>query len=387
LEVEVDWPVGARRTARRVRSVGWRGWLRLERDVMLQIARTSLAAAVSWALASALLDSRLPALASLAAIIISQVTLYQTIARAVQYVIAVVLGVFAALLVAQQIGVDAWTIGAVIFVSLIVGRLLRLGQQANQVAISALLVLSLGTSSGAERAHDALLGAVVGVIVNFALPPSTYVDAAGRSLHGIAEDIGELCEDVADRLRGQWQLDDARDWLERARRIDDDVRRAGDAVGRGAEGVRYNPRAIREAEPLARYDEALRALDHVSTQVRGIVRTLVELADDDDAPAGAASVLGPLADVLSEGGQAARLFGQLQEHGPDVWGEKLTALRSTLTRAEEARIRTAKALHAVWFAEGPGSRKLGSLLVDAERLLNELNPDSGPHTGAVPHHP
>lgn len=383
----MNWPVAVRRMARRVRSVGWRGWLHLERDVVLQIARTSLAATVSWALASSLLDSQIPAIAALAAIIISQITVYRTIAAALQHVVAVVLGVLAALFVAAQLGLHAWSVGAVIFASLVVGRIARLGRQANQVAISALLVLSLGTSLGAERVYDALLGAAVGVVVNLVLPPPTYVDAAGRSLHGIAEDLGELFEDVADRLRSGWRREDALDWLARARRIDDELRGAADAVGQGAEGVRYNPRALVEAEPLARYEEALRALDHVATQLRGIVRTLVELSERDEVPAEADAVLRSLADVLSAAGEAVRLFGQLQSHGPDAWAGKLAELRSVQARAEEARARTARALHAISFAEGPSSRKLGSLLVDAERLLKELDPDTGQHTGAVPHRP
>lgn len=160
---------------RRLRSLGVRKWLVLERRTLLQIAKTALAATLAWELAIRLLHSPLPALASLGAILTVQVTVKQTVAFGIQQVIGVTVGVGAAVLLVGLLGVHAWSVGLVILGALVVGNLLRLGKQVNQVAISALLVLALGTAYGGARLVDTLLGAVLGVLVNALLAPPSHV--------------------------------------------------------------------------------------------------------------------------------------------------------------------------------------------------------------------
>lgn len=97
---------------RRLRGVGLRRWVRLESDTLRQIAKTALAATVSWELAIRLLDSPLPALAALGAILTVQVTIKQTISFGVQQVVGVTVGVGAA--VVGVLGVHTWSVGLVI---------------------------------------------------------------------------------------------------------------------------------------------------------------------------------------------------------------------------------------------------------------------------------
>ena len=139
---------------RRLRGIGLRRWLTLEQDTLRQIAKTALAATLSWELAVRLLHSPLPALAALGAILTVQVTVKQTVSFGIQQVVGVTVGVGAAVLVVKALGVHAWSVGLVILGALVVGNLLRLGRQVNQVAISALLGLALGTAYGTARVVD-----------------------------------------------------------------------------------------------------------------------------------------------------------------------------------------------------------------------------------------
>ena len=387
------WRAGIERAVRRVRGAGLLGWFRLERDVIGQVARTSLSAALAWALASHVLGSQLPALASLAAIITSQVTVSQTLRRAAEYVAAVVLGVLAALALADALGAGSWSVGVMIFLALSVGRALRLGQQANQVAVSALLVLSLGVGYGAERAYDALLGAVLGVLVNLVLPPPTRVEAIGRELHRIGEDLGALCQDLADILgRGEVVVGSARSLLHRGREITDDARDAEAVVRQGQESVRYNLRGRMATDVLARHAEALDALTHAANQVRGMCRTLHDMArggrtpseDSAATPEGTTAVLTALAGVLVEAATAVRRFGQLQAVAPDGVPSRLTRLRDAVARGRLACAEAGRRLESLPATAGRVDRELGSLLVDAERVLREVDPDAGPHAGAIP---
>jgi uncharacterized membrane protein YccC len=97
--------------------------------------------------------------------------------------------------------VHLWTVALLILLALAVGNLLRLGRQVNQVAISAVLVLALGTGYGSVRIIDTLLGAVVGVLVNALLAPPTHVRSAAVEIVRVAEDLGLLLADMGNGLR------------------------------------------------------------------------------------------------------------------------------------------------------------------------------------------
>ena len=360
--------------------MGLRSWVRLESDTLRQIAKTALAATVSWELAVRVLDSPLPALAALGAILTVQVNIKQTIAFGFQQVVGVTVGVGAAIAVVGVLGVHTWSVGLVILCALVVGHVLRLGKQVNQVAISALLVLALGTGYGSVRIVDTLLGAAIGVLVNVLVVPPTHVQAAAGEVGRVAEDVGLLLADMGKGLRRGWDPDAARDWLRRARELDAARARAGEAVRKGDESLRYNPLARGEAEDVARLTEAHTALEHVATQVRGAARALADLHRSEDPDAESTrrerAVVAALADPLEQAGAAVAAFGRLQSG---------SGSRDELRRAHEAAVAglagVSAALEVLPPEEDP--RTLVSLFVDAGRLLHEIDPEAGAHTGAM----
>jgi uncharacterized membrane protein YgaE (UPF0421/DUF939 family) len=361
---------------RRLQSLGPRRWLRLERETLRQIAKTALAATVSWELADRLLGSPLPALAALGAILTVQTTVKGTVKLGIQQVVGVTVGVGAALLAVRALGVHTWSVGLVILGALAVGNLLRLGRQTNQVAISALLVLALGTGYGGVRVVDTLLGAVVGVLVNALVAPPTYVQAAAGQVARVGADIGLLLADIGSRLHGDWDRAAAQDWLHRARDLDAARQDAGEAVRRGDESLHYNPLARGEAESVARLTEAHTALEHVATQLRGIARALADLRRRDRTPAEQA-VLAGLADLLEQAGTAVAAFGRLQA---DAGGARDELARAHAA-AEAARTAASDALRLLPSDED--ARILVAVFVDAGRMLHEIDPVNGAHTGAV----
>jgi uncharacterized membrane protein YccC len=360
---------------RRLRGIGLRRFLWLERDTVRQIAKTALAATVSWELAERLLDSPIPALAALGAILTVQVNINQTVTFGVQQVIGVTVGVGAAVAAVGVLGVHTWSVGLVILCALVTGTVLRLGKQVNQVAISALLVLALGSGYGSVRIIDTLLGAFVGVLVNMLVSPPTHVRAAAAEVGRVAQDLGLLLADIGKGLRAGREPGTTTGWLHRARELDAAGSRAGEAVRNGEESLRYNMRARAEAEDLARLTEAHTAVEHVATQVRGIARALADLHDGGDEAERAAVLM--LADPLEQAGAAVAAFGRLQVGDGS---------RDELQRAHDAAVSglsaVSEALRALPGEDDP--RTLVSLFVDAGRLLDEIDPRAGSHTGAIP---
>jgi hypothetical protein len=391
------WQSTVRQEWRRFRSRGPREWLTLERNTVRQVAKTALAATIAWELARVVLGSTLPALAALGAINTVQITVRQTVARGLQQVVGVVVGVGAAIMLARFLGVHAWSVGLVILGALLLGRLLRLGPQANQIAISGLLVLSLGTGYGAARIWDTLLGAAVGVVVNMLIIPPTYVEAAAVALCGVGEDIGLLLTEIGAALcRGDWDHRTARGWLDRARALNRDQRTAVAAVEQADESVQFNPRARPVAESVARLVEASLALEHAGTETGGIARTLLELSQHEptgggDATSGASRAtatgraLNRYGDLLSVVGTAVAGFARLQcEPTREPAGPARAELIRTHAAGIAGRDLAEQALADIPATDPLASRTLAAVLVDADRLLHEIDPVHGAHTAAVP---
>src|SRR5260370_20100869 len=92
---------------------------------------------------------------------VAQVTLYQTVRSAVRRVVAVVTGVLLAVALAAWVGFTWWSLGLTIVLALAAGYALHLGDTVLEVPISAMLILSVGTTTAAAtgRIIETLVGA------------------------------------------------------------------------------------------------------------------------------------------------------------------------------------------------------------------------------------
>ncbi|HEX3488360.1 MAG TPA: aromatic acid exporter family protein, partial [Streptosporangiaceae bacterium] len=94
----------------------------------LTIARLASTAILAYLVALALPDhTPRPVLAPLTALLVAQVTLYQTLRSAVRRVAAVVTGVLVAVALSAVVGFTWWSLGITIVAGLALGYLLRLG--------------------------------------------------------------------------------------------------------------------------------------------------------------------------------------------------------------------------------------------------------------------
>jgi len=379
----------------RIRSLGVLGTLSIEREVLRRILKTTVAATLSW-LAAEAMHSPLPALAPLGAIIVLQVTVRASLTRSIQLTIAVALGLGAAITLGRLLGLHWWSIALVVLGGLIAGELFRLGTLSGQIAISAMLALSLGSGYGLTRTVDTAVGAFIALLVNALISPASYVSEAGRTLRAIGEDLGALLADMGVGLGRGAGEEQFRRWLTRARDLSAASREAISVVKQGEESLQFNPRARGDLAHLSRLTEARRALDHSITQTRGIARSLLDLPDPLDGPEFEAA-LPRLGALISEAGRAVAAFGRLQEHPDDRADRQLleelpSRLKATSADAVHAlsRLQTdpsagelATAQQTLESERAAAGRLLVSVFVDVDRLMNEVDIVSGVHRAAV----
>jgi len=372
----------------RFRSLGLAETITIEREVLLRIFKSTVAATLAW-LAAEVINSPRPALASLAAIIVLQITVRASLTRSIQLTAAVILGLGGALTLGKLLGLHWWSIALVVLVGLVAGELFRLGALSGQVAISAMLAISLGRGYGLERTIDTVLGAVIAVIVNAILAPASHVSAASRTLRALGEDLGALLSDIGrglarasdDAVPASLSPDTIRRWLIRSRDLVADSRAATATVKQSEESLQYN-RFNRSAKTdlaqLSRLTEARLAMDHCITQTIGLVRSLIDLTQpiqDRDVRIALAAI----GQILPAAGAASSAFARLQEN-PSAEKDRASLIQARVRALDQSAI-AADAVARL--APGSTERLLGSILVDIDRLLNEIDIENGVHRGAV----
>ena len=121
------------------------------RAALLWSLRITVAATASYVVALLIFPGTQPLLAPLTAMLVVQVTPVSLLASGLDRVVAVVAGVSLAVAFSVVVPLHWWSLAVLLFVSLTIGQALRLRSNLIEVAISAMLVLGVGTL-GAEDA-------------------------------------------------------------------------------------------------------------------------------------------------------------------------------------------------------------------------------------------
>jgi hypothetical protein len=351
-------------------------------------AKTTLAAVLAYLLAVALLGTEVqPLLAPLTALLVAQVTVFRTVTSGVERVGSVVAGVLVAVLLSQVVGLTWWSLGITIFVSLVIGRVLHLGDHTLEVPISAMLVLAVtgqARIAALDRVAETLVGAVTGVVVSFMLRPPVYVQPAGDAVGELAAEMSRLLASMGEELTEGWSGEQARAWEDRARELDRPLRAARIALARGEESLRLNPRQRRIREGASSLRAALAALEHAAVQLRGITLDLADLAEAVESSGQAEpELLVALGALLVELGVGVAAFGQLV--APEVAGPPREAVplhialeiaRTHRDVLAELMLVDARTDLELWHIQG-------SLLANVDRLLREIDLERGPDARRV----
>ena len=292
-------------------------FLRRGRTPGLRTAKTTLAAVLSYVLADALNTSSSPVLAPLTALLVVQVTLYRTVAESLQRIVSVLAGVLVAIAVASVVGLTWYSLGAVVAVALVLGRLLRLGPHLLEVPISAMLVLAVGgaESVAAGRVYETLVGAAVGLTVSALVAPPLYLQPAGDAIADLADRMAGFQRDLAAALRSDWSRSAALRWLEGARALGAEVNRADRTLDQAEESARLNPRGAPARTVQPRLRGALTALEHCYVALRELCRALLDrtffVPEEEAAAAYGEDVRVALAEILECSATAMEAVGDV----------------------------------------------------------------------------
>ncbi|GGB92162.1 FUSC family protein [Cellulomonas carbonis] len=374
-------------SARRLAAAAWPDHPARWRDVpvrllptMATIGRLTAAAVVSYLISMALTDGVIDLTGPLTALLVVQASAFSTIRMGAVRVGAVLSGVLVATALSTVVGLTWWSLGAAIAASLLLAKVLRLGEQALETPISAMLILGVANQDVAAeiRILNTLIGAAVGVAFNVLYPPAMPTASAGRALVRVADGAAAPLDAAADVLdeRPVTQAD-VEDWMTRARAANLLVASATERIAALKDSRRLNSRALGTADVEPVLSSGLDALEHALLAIRSLFAVvLIELpraTSGRDDPYGA-ELRTVFAVVLRDTAECIRGFGALvvaeaddrQEDAERALGQSVDVLRETQAILTELIMVDARENTASWLLRG-------SILAAVEQVLSRLD--------------
>lgn len=251
-----------------------------QRSPLLQVLKTAIAIVAAWLAAAWLIQGPLPVFAAIAALLVVQPSLNQSFAKAIERSVGVVLGVVLASLLGLAFGNATWVILLAAAAGLVLAWAVKITPGgANQVAISAILVLTLGTATpgyALDRILETLLGAFIGFVVNVALVPPVAIAPAREAMTALVSEISASFVRLADTLEQVQSRPGLEEVMLQARLLRPMRDRADAALRTAAESLTLNPRGGRHRQELEELRRVLDLYTPLITQLIGMTRTVYD---------------------------------------------------------------------------------------------------------------
>ena len=335
------------------------------RAPLLQVAKSAIATGAAWLIAGFLFPGPPPVFAAIAALLVVQPSLNQSLTRALERTVGVIAGVVIASALGILLGDSTGVILLTTAVALLVAWVLRMTPgTANQVAISAILVLALGTATpmyALDRVLETLLGAVIGIVVNVAIVAPVAVAPAHRAVDELGDALAESLDRLAQALESPQTPSELAQLLDDARLVRERLDAAEQAIADGEESLTLNPRARRHRDELAALQSLLDTFRPVVTQMIGMTRACADRYDAsiDDEPAVPA-----IAEQLRRAAHDVRLLVSRAESTVTPTAPAASDVPDD-TAALTAPLRVARPSSTHWIL-------VGSLLEDLRRIHETL---------------
>ncbi len=297
------------------------GFRASQRTPILQVGKSAIATSAAWLVAGALIPGQPPVFAAIAALLVVQPSLNQSLTKAIERSIGVFSGVVIASILGILLGSGTWVILLATVVALLIAWALKMtAGTANQVAISALLVLALGTATptyALDRVLETVIGAVIGILINLALVPPVAVAPARDAVTRLGDELANSLERLAHGLEAPQSAADLDGLLVEARLMRPMRDAADAAIEVATESLSLNPRGRRHREDLAAIQALLDRTGPIVTQTVGMTRAF---CDHYDATIADEPVVQAIAEQLRRAAHDVRLEVRRTDAAADAAG-------------------------------------------------------------------
>jgi uncharacterized membrane protein YgaE (UPF0421/DUF939 family) len=316
-----------------------------------------------------------PVLAPLTALLVVQASLYSTMRSALRRVISVTAGVLIAVALSAEVGFSWWLLGLLIAGTLLLGYILRLGDEILEVPISAMLIFAVDSHAVAsDRIIETLIGAAAGLAAGLIFAP-LRVQSARDAVGDLAGEMAGLLDQMSADLAEVPDNAKVDAWLSRAAKLRGDIERVDESLRGAEESVRLNPRSLAVPPAEVSLRAGVETLEHAALTIRVLARSVTDSSriSSDASPVHDPETRARLAAMLHRLAQTVRAYARLIQTLP-AGNEPLEAgLRHQLDEAHRQQDRLAELLRPdAGNSEWP---LRGEILAHVDRLRTELRLD------------
>lgn len=331
-----------------------------QRSSLLQVVKSAAATIAAWMIAGWAFPGQLPVFAAIAALLVVQPSVNQSLSKALERSIGVIAGVVIAVALGLLLGSPSWIVLLAIVVAMLVAWVFRATPgTGNQVAISAMLVLALGSNSpeyAIARIGETLIGVAIGIIVNALIVPPVLVAPARRDLGLLGAELAASLDRLAAALPDTQSPARLQEMMLEVRLLRPMTKAAEATIATAEESMTLNPRRSNHRTDLREMRTLLERLSPIVTQTIGMTRAYFDHYDDS---IGQEPAVAAIAEQLRRAGHDVRLAVQIADVTPEP--EPLTSAIPALTAP--LVIRPPASQH--WIL-------IGSLMEDLRRIRAEL---------------
>ena len=349
------------------------------RPTLVTVTRLTSAAVVSYLITLVVTQGAIDLTGPLTALLVVQASAFSTVKMGAVRVGAVLSGVLVATLLSTWVGLTWWSLGAAIAASLLLGKVLRLGDQALETPITAMLILGVSNHDIAAeiRILNTFIGAGVGVAFNLIYPPAMPTAPAARALLRVVDAAAAPLDAAGDALAAgpvtRVQVDC---WLDRVRAATRRVATARENIILLKDSRRLNPRALGTINVEPVLATGLDTLEHCLLDIRSLLTVIsVEIPAEErpDDPYGE-RLRTAFAVVLHDAADCLRAFGSLvvaeaeqrEDQTEQALADSLDILRETQAFLTELIMADVHDHTSAWLLRG-------SILAGLEQVLARLN--------------
>jgi hypothetical protein len=343
------------------------------------VTRLTAAAVVAYLITLVVTEGVIDLTGPLTALLVVQASAFSTIKMGAVRVGAVLSGVLVATFLSTWVGLTWWSLGAAIASSLLIGKMLRLGDQALETPITAMLILGVSNPDIAAeiRILNTLIGAGVGVALNLLYPPPMPTARAGRALLRVVDEAADPLDAAGDALvAGPITRVQVDSWLDRVQAATRQVAIARERTTSLKDSRRFNARALGTIDVEPVLATGLDTLETCLLDIRSLFAVIwVEIPAEEqpDDPYGE-KLRAAFAVVLHDSADCLRAFGSLvvaeaeqrEDQKERALAESLDILRETQAFLTELIMADIHDDNSAWLLRG-------SILAALEQVLARLN--------------
>ena len=353
-----------------------------------QISRLTVAAVLAYLATKALSPGVVDLTAPLTALLVVQASTVGTLRMGLVRVGAVLTGVLVAVVLASFFGLSWWSLATVIASSLVLAKVLRLGEQSLEAPISAMLILAVSSPELAAqvRVVNTLIGTAVGIGFSLVAPVSIRNAAASDAVRRVARSQAALLDEVAITLgdRAPHQ-EESTAWFDWIAHISGDIADAFASVTAVEESRRLNPRALVAAKVHVGLRSALERLERALAAERAFLVVIAGEAPPEGGGGDNAELHRAFSVLLDDLANGLRSFGDVitAEYGTGSIDHVDEAMGRALDFVRETRAVLADLMMIV---VGPEQRSgawllSGSILAAVDHLVQQLDFDRTDDSG------